>query len=246
MLRYCRALRHWQCHWSSLETYCSCGFYFLLKVLRELRRILNASAKPEPACRGKWSCRSTSASTSMSPGQDRHSQMSFRVQQSSAKMARGLERLAEKERLRELAWRKDGKRENLTASLPLPKGRWQKRWRQILLKGVQWKDNGHKLQAGKFWWDRRKKFFLVRMIKDWNRFPKRLQHLCSQWFSKLNWIRSWPTCSTSEITESQTSKKKNESINTGWEVTSETRMIASLLTQRTSFFPILTLRKFLG
>lgn len=45
--------------------------------------------------------------------------------------------------------------------------------------------------------------------------------------------------------DSQISQEKNESVNAGWERTSEIRMTASLLPQHTSSFHILTPRQLL-
>lgn len=200
-----------------------CGFYFLLKVLR----LLWGGTQQNPNPIGKNGAKHVvgsdyfsllslawlhlqyhtwfPTSTSTSPGQEK---LTNGAQQGSAMRVRGLECTAHKERLRESPWRKEGKREKSNCKSSTPKRSVIKRWRQIFLKNVQWKDNGHKLQSGKFWWDIRKKFFLVRMIKNQNRFPKRLKHFCPLRFSKLNWIRSWPTSSTFEMIKSQKTKEK--------------------------------------
>lgn len=138
ILHYCRDLKRWQCHQSPLENYCSCGFYFLLKVLRLLRGGTQQNPNPIRKNGGSMSREVITSlcfhwhgyicSTYLVHPLHIHvprTRQTFTngVQQSSAKMVRGLEPMAYKRRLRELAWRRKGKKKNLTASLPLPKGR---------------------------------------------------------------------------------------------------------------------------
>lgn len=62
--------------------------------------------------------------------------------------------------------------------------------------------DSHKLQEGKLWLDRRKKKFIMREIKRWNRCPGRLWNLCLWRFSRLNWTRPWAALSNFEICSS--------------------------------------------
>jgi len=94
-------------------------------------------------------------------------------------MIRGLELVSYEERLRELGLFSLEKRRlqgDLTAAFQYVKGAYSKDGENIFSRACcdRTKSNGFKPREGRFRLDRRKKFFTMRVVKHWNRFPREL------------------------------------------------------------------------
>jgi len=102
-----------------------------------------------------------------------------RVQRRATKMIRWLEHLFYKERLRELgvfSLEKRRLRGDLTAVFQYLKGAYRKDGENIFNRTCcdRTRSNGFKLREGRFRLDIGKKFFTVRVIKHYNRFPRKV------------------------------------------------------------------------
>ena len=89
-------------------------------------------------------------------------------------MIRGLEHLSCEERLRELGLFRREKRRlqgDLTAAFQYLKGA-RRKMGKTLSTGLAARSNGFKLREGRFRLDIRKKFFMVRVVRHWNRLPR--------------------------------------------------------------------------
>ncbi|GAB0181563.1 mitochondrial enolase superfamily member 1 [Grus japonensis] len=99
-----------------------------------------------------------------------------RVQSWATKMIRGLEHLSYEDRLRELglfSLEKAPGRPN--CSLPVPAGAYRKAGEGLFIRECsdRTRGNGFKLKEGRFRLDVRKKFLTVRVVRHWNRLPRK-------------------------------------------------------------------------
>jgi len=97
----------------------------------------------------------------------------------SAKMIRGLEHLCCEERLRELGLFNLEKKRlwgDLTADFQYKSGAYKKNGDKLFSKACcdRIRGNGFKLKEGRFRLDIRKKFFTVRVVKQWERLPREM------------------------------------------------------------------------
>jgi len=94
-------------------------------------------------------------------------------------MIRGLEHLSCEERLRELGLFSLEKRwlhGDLIAALQYVKGSYRKDGENIFSRACydKTRSNGFKLKEGRFRLDIRKKFFTMKVVKQWHRLPREL------------------------------------------------------------------------
>ncbi|GAB0194862.1 hypothetical protein GRJ2_001951500 [Grus japonensis] len=99
-----------------------------------------------------------------------------RVQRRAMKLIRGLEHLSYEDRLRVRIVQPGEKaapgRSN--CGLPVPEGAYRKDGEGLFIRECsdRTRGNGFKLKEGQFRLDVRKKFFTVRVVRQWNRLPR--------------------------------------------------------------------------
>ncbi|KFQ68323.1 hypothetical protein N335_06841, partial [Phaethon lepturus] len=100
-----------------------------------------------------------------------------RVQRRPTKLIRGLEHLSCEDRLRQLGLfflKKRRFRGHLIAAFQYLKGSYMKDGDRLFSRACcnTTRSNGFKLKESRFRLDRRKKFFTIRVVKHWHRFPR--------------------------------------------------------------------------
>ncbi|KAK4831186.1 hypothetical protein QYF61_015918 [Mycteria americana] len=131
----------------------------------------------------KWVARNIMKFT-LGPPHKKDMDLLKQVQRRATKMIRGLEHLPYEDRLRELGLFSLEKRRHwgdIFAAFQYLKGAYRKDGEGLFITECsdRTRVNGFKLKEGRFTLDIRKKFFTMRVVRHWNRFPREVVDVTS-------------------------------------------------------------------